>query len=165
MLSISLMETGKASMWKALTFGNTSVAQCDTAFNFLHDWQLLNLLFAIVFDTTSSDTGRRTGCCTVWYKTNPNSDFIFESQLASTAGLISVYSTYVYPFFAASIFRRKNTTILRTFQTSRLFNRRKLFFRNAHHSLTEKIQIVSVTSSFWTCCVLNPMLFEYRTLN
>jgi hypothetical protein len=34
---------------------------------------------------------------------------------ASTAGLISVYSTYVYPFFVASIFRPKNTTILRSF--------------------------------------------------
>jgi hypothetical protein len=33
----------------------------------------------------------------------------------STAGLISVYTTYVYPFSVESIFRRKNTTILRIF--------------------------------------------------
>ncbi|KZS13024.1 Uncharacterized protein APZ42_021948 [Daphnia magna] len=41
---------------------STGVAQCQAFVGLLEEWQVLNIAIAIVFDTTSSNTGRLSGC-------------------------------------------------------------------------------------------------------
>ncbi len=41
---------------------STGIAQCDAVVKLLEEWKVLNIVIAIVFDTTSSNTGRLSGC-------------------------------------------------------------------------------------------------------